>query len=717
MFDVTIKKDYKIYGSTDLTVYDLIIITGFAPNIGYSATNNIKNAGIPLMIIEYWDFWYSYRMGLLNWDSGDYYGTDTVELINDQHPITNGLDQEVEVYDEPWAVLYGASLNSLSMDTEPLIYSWQSANEAAVIVDDDRKIVATGIYDTTHFTADGWRLFDETLGFVHPSGGLITPSGYSSLEFISFMESKVADAPIVEIGGMSVALVELDAPLVYEGGNPTSQFIELTEMEMAEIDVRPGDETLESTYFRRQYYMLKEEPYDPGGLQHDGGVVVLSYGMTPSLNFWGPYGTGLVLGYESYIDIVGWSNTGVAGGRTGTVLFANPGDGQGEHYSLFEVALPAKLKPSLWPAVLPEPVTTQYSQYITIGNMPVWCVVVGDEWVELGENGWNSITIAGDDNVDTNPVTLRKVNVFHNSMRITPATVLAEPRVLNGANPTRSLAPEISDFQQSIIFNSPSPVLQAAATEYAKGAQSKYPVFSKQDPALDFCVFGGCQGPIWWCSEFAMWALDEGGVVPAGVNPLPRASTIDIDFGLKEVRQWFVTNVPDQFAWFADDADPAGGGPNDDEWGCLGDQPPVGQPTCSGFNVIGAGDYVGKRQCAGPSCDKGTINPDTGFHEGMGGHSMIAIGWTDFNLTAVGPAYFQKNRDWNWLLVIEGNAGGTFAPSSGMTRVVTTRKKVCRKNGVANDCYLVLADANPQNGLNSFQNDGFLEGDFFGDMN
>jgi hypothetical protein len=169
MFDVTIKKDYQIYGSTDLTVYDLIIITGFAPNIGYSATNNIKNSGIPLMIIEYWDFWYSYKMGLLNWDSGDYYGTDTVELIDDQHPITIGLDQEVEVYDESWAVLYGASLSSLSTDTEPLIYSWASANEVAVIVDDDRKIVATGIYDTTHYSDDAWELFDSIVEYLVPS--------------------------------------------------------------------------------------------------------------------------------------------------------------------------------------------------------------------------------------------------------------------------------------------------------------------------------------------------------------------------------------------------------------------------------------------------------------------------------------------------------------------------------------------------------------------
>ncbi len=167
-FDITIKKDYRIKGSTNLTSYDLIIITGFAPNIRYSGLNKIKNSGIPVLIVEYWDFWYSYRLGLLRWDSGDYYGTDTVELINDQHPITNGLDQDIEVHDLSYAVLYGASINSLSQDTEPLIYSWPSANEAAVIVDDDRKIVATGIYDTTHYTDAAWDIFDRLIAWVMP---------------------------------------------------------------------------------------------------------------------------------------------------------------------------------------------------------------------------------------------------------------------------------------------------------------------------------------------------------------------------------------------------------------------------------------------------------------------------------------------------------------------------------------------------------------------
>ncbi|MCP4678242.1 MAG: hypothetical protein GY854_22555 [Deltaproteobacteria bacterium] len=166
--DITVEVDYRIKGNTDLSTYDLIIITGFAPNIGYYGLNNIENSGVPVLIVEYWDFWYSYQLGLLNWDSGDYHGDTTVELITDQHEITSGFNQYIEVYDT-WYNMYMASINSISNGVTPLIYGWRAVNEAAVISDDARKIVATGIYDTTRFTADGWELFDRMLGFLNPS--------------------------------------------------------------------------------------------------------------------------------------------------------------------------------------------------------------------------------------------------------------------------------------------------------------------------------------------------------------------------------------------------------------------------------------------------------------------------------------------------------------------------------------------------------------------
>jgi hypothetical protein len=50
--DVTVKKDYRVYGSTDLSVYDLIVITEFAPGLSYSALGNIESSEVPVLITE-----------------------------------------------------------------------------------------------------------------------------------------------------------------------------------------------------------------------------------------------------------------------------------------------------------------------------------------------------------------------------------------------------------------------------------------------------------------------------------------------------------------------------------------------------------------------------------------------------------------------------------------------------------------------------------------
>ncbi|MFO8071118.1 MAG: hypothetical protein R6V85_04510, partial [Polyangia bacterium] len=45
--DVTVKADYQVYGSTDLSIYDLVVITEFAPNLSYSALDNQGNPSSP----------------------------------------------------------------------------------------------------------------------------------------------------------------------------------------------------------------------------------------------------------------------------------------------------------------------------------------------------------------------------------------------------------------------------------------------------------------------------------------------------------------------------------------------------------------------------------------------------------------------------------------------------------------------------------------------
>jgi len=165
-YDITTKKDYQIYGSTDLSIYDLIIITEFAPNISYSGLNNIKNSGKPVLIVEYWDFWYSYKLGLVEDDWAGYYGTDTVEVITPEHPIARRFGDEIEVYSTSYTV-YGIPYSDIKDGVTPLIYSSSSFNEVAVLSDNDRKIAATGIYDTTRFTVRGWMLFDYLLNGLY----------------------------------------------------------------------------------------------------------------------------------------------------------------------------------------------------------------------------------------------------------------------------------------------------------------------------------------------------------------------------------------------------------------------------------------------------------------------------------------------------------------------------------------------------------------------
>ena len=138
-YDITTKKDYQIYGSTDLSIYDLIIITEFAPNISYLGLNNIKNSGKPVLIVEYWDFWYSYKLGLVEDDWAGYYGTDTVEVITPEHPIARRFGDEIEVYSTSYTV-YGIPYSDIKDGVTPLIYSSSSFNEVAVLSDKDRKI-------------------------------------------------------------------------------------------------------------------------------------------------------------------------------------------------------------------------------------------------------------------------------------------------------------------------------------------------------------------------------------------------------------------------------------------------------------------------------------------------------------------------------------------------------------------------------------------------
>ncbi|MFO8071964.1 MAG: hypothetical protein R6V85_08815 [Polyangia bacterium] len=165
--DVTVKADYQVYGSTDLSVYDLVVITEFAPNLSYSALDNIESSEVPVLIVEYWDFWYSYQLGLTSTEQCGYVGTDTVEVLGENNRFTRYVGREPQVYETSYTV-YGISAWDLEEGVVPVAYSSRSFDEYAVLVDPERRIAATGVYDTTRFTERGWQLFDTLLAQVQP---------------------------------------------------------------------------------------------------------------------------------------------------------------------------------------------------------------------------------------------------------------------------------------------------------------------------------------------------------------------------------------------------------------------------------------------------------------------------------------------------------------------------------------------------------------------
>ncbi len=178
--DVTIEESYNVTGATDLTPYNLIIVTEYATGIDQSGIDNIDSAGKPLLIIEYWDFYYSYAFDM-SWDSwGDYLGTDTVHNPYDNHFITEPFEDTLDIHTMPWAVLTDVHISALKSGVAPLIYSDQYLQNVTVAVDDANKRVFSGICDTNHFTEEAWDLFDQIVGYLFSLD--CTPEGLATYD-------------------------------------------------------------------------------------------------------------------------------------------------------------------------------------------------------------------------------------------------------------------------------------------------------------------------------------------------------------------------------------------------------------------------------------------------------------------------------------------------------------------------------------------------------
>ncbi len=167
-YTVTVMKSYQVRGTTNLAPYDLVVLTEFAPGVSTSGINNIKASDKPLLIVEYWDFWYSYRFGLTATEDCGYVGTDTITAVEvGYNELTSRVGGEALVY-QPYYTVYGIHISDVEPGITPLYWSSEYFNEVAVLIDPVNKIAATGVYDTLKYTNDAWKMFDTLVEMIAP---------------------------------------------------------------------------------------------------------------------------------------------------------------------------------------------------------------------------------------------------------------------------------------------------------------------------------------------------------------------------------------------------------------------------------------------------------------------------------------------------------------------------------------------------------------------
>ncbi|MCP4676067.1 MAG: hypothetical protein GY854_11290 [Deltaproteobacteria bacterium] len=246
--DITVKKDYKIKGTTDLSSYDFIIVTGFAPNIRYSGIQNILSSGLPVLAVEYWDFIYSRKLGLTS-DSFGYFGDNTIEVLDPDHPITDGLSGNIEAYD-PSYYSFGVGDWIISPGVTPLL-SGPTWGQVTVLVDETRQIAATGLAETGMYSAAAWDLFERLIYYLNPDDD---GDGLSDDDEINIYGTDPHDADSDDDGLLDGEEVDYwnsrpdsigwddDIELVVEGDDPGDGLINLLDPDSDNDGLLDGEE-------------------------------------------------------------------------------------------------------------------------------------------------------------------------------------------------------------------------------------------------------------------------------------------------------------------------------------------------------------------------------------------------------------------------------------------------------------------------------------------
>ena len=114
-----IVRDTDVRASWSFERYDIMILTGYSPEVATDALQSMGAAGVPLFVVEYRNFAFSYRLGLISRDSG-FAGDTSLTAVNAAHPIAIGLPEAFDVY-SPRASAFGVAATSLQQGITPPI--------------------------------------------------------------------------------------------------------------------------------------------------------------------------------------------------------------------------------------------------------------------------------------------------------------------------------------------------------------------------------------------------------------------------------------------------------------------------------------------------------------------------------------------------------------------------------------------------------------------
>ncbi len=206
VYNITEAAEHQIQGSTDLSGFDLIILTGFAPNISTDGLANIDSSGKPILIVEYWGFEYSYRLGLTPYFIDPVQYTDEVKMPDYvANTYARFLGNPVRVYDSI-GIIEAVPEWNLAEDVVALVHGSGDFYDAdySVIAHQGRQIIATGMYETTHYTDLGWRMFDIMLVSLHQLGPNYANTseaieGYFESGLADYIDNLVGDEPADEV--------------------------------------------------------------------------------------------------------------------------------------------------------------------------------------------------------------------------------------------------------------------------------------------------------------------------------------------------------------------------------------------------------------------------------------------------------------------------------------------------------------------------------------